>query len=473
MINLLIILIDSVVLRQSFLLSMLFLHIFSKKDCTKKMKICIITIPSYIIGLFNGRKLFMNRKLKINLLLMTIFTQFGSGILWFILSFKVLQQNKSATDFSKILVFSAVFSIVGSLLAGKIVDKYNKKWIMICCQTISVISLFIFGIYVFNSNNVGVIPVIALSSLLQLFDTSFVAALNTSAINLVDEQSQLNQFNSLVSSVNSIGSLISPVIGGILFNWFSIEIFVFAEVILELVAIMFIFKLPFKKVDIQKFEAQSTNSSEDYNIFGALKYVFKNQNFALIFICFVVTTCLLGATTVGVPFMIMKKFADDSFLTGIIKTGAPIGLFLGAIVYQKIAYTGNFKKPVSQSLLLMATAFISLGFLAKFVENYYLFAGLLALSLLLLGASLSYCRIPMVSFYQAEVPQNIQGRIFSYIDVCVECSMPISLAIYGFLFDRVEINLIYFITGILVLIFLFIFFMRINVNQMEIKNDGC
>lgn len=76
----------------------------------------------------------MTKQNNRNLSLLLILTQLGSGVLAFILSFSILQQNKSALDFSMTVVVSTIFSIITSVISGKFIDKYNKKENIIICS---------------------------------------------------------------------------------------------------------------------------------------------------------------------------------------------------------------------------------------------------------------------------------------------------------------------------------------------------
>lgn len=130
----------------------------------------------------------MTKQNNRNLSLLLILTQLGSGVLAFILSFSILQQNKSALDFSMTVVVSTIFSIITSVISGKFIDKYNKKRMLLSVQISSVLALFIFGIYVSNIENLSILYVVILRTVLQVCDTIFVSTLVASAIRLVDSK---------------------------------------------------------------------------------------------------------------------------------------------------------------------------------------------------------------------------------------------------------------------------------------------
>lgn len=285
----------------------------------------------------------MTKQNNRNLSLLLILTQLGSGVLAFILSFSILQQNKSALDFSMTVVVSTIFSIITSIISGKFIDKYNKKRILLSVQISSVLALFIFGIYVSNIENLSILYVVILRTVLQVCDTIFVSTLVASAIRLVDSKEDLNQLNSTISSINSICAFISPLIGGILLGVLELKYFVYIEVIFEAIAIIFILKIQFKKSILR---IDDEEEDKDFTIKSALRYMIKNKEFLVICLSMFIINLFLGSLNIGLPFIIIKNFVENPFMISLIKVSIPLGMIIGSIGFQLYKYKGYFLKPV-------------------------------------------------------------------------------------------------------------------------------
>ncbi|CRH73101.1 H+ Antiporter protein [Chlamydia trachomatis] len=87
------------------------------------------------------------------------------------------------------------------------------------------------------------------------------------------------------------------------------------------------------------------------------------------------------------------------------------------------------------------------------------------LSSFIVGFLASFSQIPTMTFMQKVVPAKLQGRIFSLLDSFVKAAVPVSYLLYGLLFDKFNLSLIFMLSGILVL--LYMLFMIIYSNKVK------
>lgn len=73
----------------------------------------------------------------------------------------------------------------------------------------------------------------------------------------------------------------------------------------------------------------------------------------------------------------------------------------------------------------------------------------LSVLMLFMGLGLGFSRVPMMTFAQNNIPENIQGRAFSIIDTSAQILSPLGLMFYGVLFDNFSGGWIYLFSSFL------------------------
>jgi DHA3 family macrolide efflux protein-like MFS transporter len=58
----------------------------------------------------------------------------GSGLTSFALSLWVLKHTQSVTQYTLTIVFAGLPGILLAPIAGALVDRWNRKWVLFCCS---------------------------------------------------------------------------------------------------------------------------------------------------------------------------------------------------------------------------------------------------------------------------------------------------------------------------------------------------
>ena len=401
---------------------------------------------------FKGDEI-MKKKFKFHFGALIVLTQFGSGILSFILSLKILQQNQSAFDFGMVVLISSSFSILTSLVSGKFIDKYNKKTMLLSAQVISLMGLtfFIFGTGF--RPNLNIAWVIFLAIVLQVSDSVFTSTLISSAVQLVEDEDGLSEYNSLIESINGIAALVSPFIASAIFLILRTEYFVFIEMIFETMAIFLILTLPLQS-RTSKLEDRNTEEV-DYSIRSALNYAFKHKSILNLSISMLIVNLILGSFTIGLPYLIMTYFNNNTIFIGIFRLAMPVGMILGSIIYPKLNPKSSYFDFIINSWLILSMVTILMGVNIFSLSEYFsIFTSLSIILITIGGASIVIGKIPLLSHFQLTIPETEQGRIFSFIDVLVESTIPIGAGLYGFFFEKFSTSSVFIVSGIILVLYL-------------------
>lgn len=379
-----------------------------------------------------------------------IISLFGNSILRFALSLYVLDVTGSATIFGGILGFSMIPVILLSPFGGMIADRLNRRNIMysldfLTAALIVVSSFFLQG----NSQVVAVAVLLVLLSIIQAFYQPSVQ----SSVPLLQESGNLVQANAVVNQVNALANLLGPVIGGALYGMFGLQPILIisaasflASAILELFLV-----IPY------------TPQTEKIPIFATVKQDFKvsmrfmaiDQPDILRSLIVVSLINLLGSSVimVGMPYLIRVVLELSAEHYGIAQGFMGAAGIVGGIVAGVIAPKFKLR---NLYLLLMGfailTAPLGAAFLLPMSGNLSYWITVITMALMQLGGAVF--SIFAMSAVQMKTPNELLGKVMSYMSTLCMCAMPIGQAIYGFLFDRFSENVSYimFAAGCLLLI---------------------
>ena len=168
-----------------------------------------------------------------------IISLFGNAILRFALLLYLLRETGSSTLFGVVTACSFAPMVILSMVGGVLADRVNKRNIMVGLDfsTVAIIKLFYFSL--------GKIPTVPLFiivlMLLYGISGTYQPAVQASVPLLVVKE-KLIAGNAVVNQVNTISSLLGPVIGGVMFTlWGVAPILLLSAVRFTFSAIMEIF----------------------------------------------------------------------------------------------------------------------------------------------------------------------------------------------------------------------------------------
>ncbi|PKE30597.1 MFS transporter [Macrococcoides caseolyticum] len=395
----------------------------------------------------------MYKKYRLKLLGAILFSQLGSSILGFMLMLSILFKTDSSLKFSYVVILSSVCSIIFSPFSGVIIDKYNKKIVMILSQVISILSLLLYLIYYLNIKEISVISISILIIFLNLSDSIFSTGILSSAVYIVNNEEELSKYNGLQQTIDSLCSLLGPIIAGILFSIASIDIFIIFEIAMEIIAVLFFLNINFRKNAIIEQDNEVENNKNSYSILNSVKYMLKKSKLSSLILGMFLMNFLLSALTIGLPVIMNEYFEKNTTALGIIQSSIPLGMIISGIVFVYIKINPSNLKITIISWLFCSILLIFIGLdLLLFRNNIFIFSVFLIIVNLFLGISLTAGKIPILTYSQKTINPHYQGRVFSILDVLIQVSIPLGILIYGFLFEFFNAINIFITTGIFVLI---------------------
>ncbi|MDU4446389.1 MAG: MFS transporter [Anaerococcus vaginalis] len=400
---------------------------------------------------------------KLLLLLGNSIGQLGSSILSFVLGLYILKKLNCS------IFFYSLSQIIGPLVAiflfpilGSAIDKYNKNRIIRFSQFLSAISLFLF-IITSRKIEIEYIHIIGLLIILKLSDQILSTSLNSSTINIVDKD-DIQSFRAHLQIIQAVSMVLSPIIAVFIIDKFALIGILLMEMFMELLVLVI-----YWKVDFNKNTKKEVNESQSLLLLfkEGIDFIFKYKKivFGLAFV--LVVNFILGIVNIGLPFVEIKILNLSSKNYALNDSILAIGLLLGSLISSKIKSqkTLNIARN-SISLISLVTFVLGLLLTLELTKNSW--SIILAGYFLIIGISITICNILLSSWSILNIPQEFQGRVFSILNTLTQVSLPLSMLLFGYLFEIISVYAVFVGAGI----FLLLFTIGIpSLFKINLKND--
>lgn len=395
---------------------------------------------------------------------------FGTYTYTFAIGLYILKLTGSGLSFATTLVLSTLPLVVVNPFAGVLADRVNRKLLVVLMDLLN--GFLMIGLYLLSSLNGLSLPLIYASTFIM---TSFMTIFNTSIEaakpNIVSKDRLMN-INSVSKIVDSISIILGPMIGGLIFAFVDIKLFIIfngISFLLSGISEMFI--------DFSLNKAESRQEKEEIDIWGDMKqgfkYMIEKKDITDLFIVFVFINFSMGLSiSVPLPFIInnILKLSPKSF--GIIQGSFPMGLIIGAIFVGKISELISYKKLLRLMNLVLAICIILIGVPAlpiQIIKNPLAILIYYCVVMCIIGVAVSFIDIPLLGILQKNISDKYRGRVLSLGMGLAKIISPIAFIISGALMDIVPMYLLQLFGSMP----LFIYNGIVLIKNRKVNNDKC
>ncbi|MGE7865218.1 MFS transporter [Bacillus paramycoides] len=366
----------------------------------------------------------------------------GAGIYTFAMGLYVLKTTGSGMGFATTLICGSIPRMVCGPIAGAVADRVNRRWLIIGTDLLS--SLTMLMMFILATTFGPSLLFIYISAALLSICASFYSVAFTSSIpNLVDEE-RIQKASALNQTAASLSSILAPIIGGVVFGFFSIKSFFLLNSITFFLAVivqLFIVFDLYKKEVAENKEHFLTSIKEGFSyvkqqheIYGLMKIALWVNFFA-------------SALFVALPYIIVQNLHLSSKQLGTVEGMLAVGMLIGAIVLSVRKETNNLFRSVYVGLFLFAslslcTIFPLLVTIPKIASFIYYIA-----FMLLTGISMMVVNIPMQVHIQKTTDPSYLGRVFGLLETISTAIAPLGMIVFGFLLDMMPTSVVMITLG--------------------------
>lgn len=366
-------------------------------------------------------------KITLGLLLLNLFIAFlGIGLVIPVLPTLMNELQLSGKVIGYLTAAFAIAQLIVSPLAGKAVDKYGRK-IMI------VLGLFIFGISEFLFGLGKTIEVLFISRVLGGISAAFIMPAVTAFIADITTMETRPKALGYMSAAISTGFIIGPGIGGFLADFGTRVPFYFAGALGITAALLSIILLREPERNTENVENAPDQTSGFKRIFEPM--------YLIAFILIFVASFGLAAFESFFSLFVDHKFGFTPTDIAIIITGGAIfGAVAQVALFDRLAQKWGEIKLIRYSLILSGI----LVFLMTVVSSY--FAILLVTCIVFVGFDLFR---PAVTSYLSKIAGNEQGFVGGMNSMFTSLANIFGPILGGMLFD-IDINYPYYFATVVI-----------------------
>lgn len=380
-----------------------------------------------------------------NLWLAQITSQIAMNMLIFVVGIRVYQQTLSNASVSLLFLAVGIPAVFFGVLAGGLVDDFDKRQVMLICNFVRFILFICF--FIFATHLTTLYILIILFSVVTQF---FIPAEATSIPALVKSDLLLTA-NSLFTVSFYLSTVFGFVISGPMLKIFGpIYIYLFMA-ILMFMAIIFVVRIP-KIAGTRKDHFSFTQIGK--TIDDGLIFIKANSRIYQSLILMTLAQALIMALSVLSPGfadkVLLIDLTDASYL---IMGPAVLGLVSGAILigdYGRKVLKGSL---ILTGILSTGIVLVLLSLISAGTSSQRLTAILLAMLLLfLLGFFNSLISVPANTILQQESTGGMRGRVYGVLTSLTGGISIMPVILSGLLADVVGIGTTLLLLGLIVLV---------------------
>ena len=379
-----------------------------------------------------------------------LIASFGAQVYAFAISFYILQMTGSATSFATNLICSILPRTLVAPFAGYVADRYSRKTIVITAQIAT--TLAIGGLLAVSlTSGISLIAIYTTTVILALTSTFSGVTFSSSITGLVDE-ARIQRAMSLNQMSISFAAIASPAIGGLLYGYVTMPVFLIMYMTASVIAVILEstmnFKLFAKRKEVVEGE-QKEKMIESMK--SGLSYLRLQPIMMKIIWVSLSVNFLFGAFMVGYAFILIEKMRMSSQHFGFTEGAFAVGMLLMSI-YLSVRKEVKFPMLVAKRGILGMGAIMALIGLPLFYEMpYNVMFVYYATLMFTFGLTQIIVNTPMMVMIQKMIDDDYKGRVFSILETMSMALLPLGMVIYGFLYDVLPAQWILLVSSLMLI----------------------
>ena len=392
----------------------------------------------------------------------------GAGVYAFGMSMFILSVTGSSLSFATNILLSILPRTLIAPIAGVIGDRVPRKLLVIGGQTGIVLTMA--GLLSYTlAFDISVTAIYVATVFNSIFGTFSGLAFTSSIANLVDEArlQKAMSFNHMAYSVAGIGG---PIVGGLLFGFVSMEVFLVIYLVSQLIALSLESTMNFnlyKKV-VKTVAEKKETMVESFK--GGIAYIKQKPLLIALLSTSFGLNFFFTSLSVGGDFALLTIIKLSTEQIGFTEATGGIGVIVASIFF---ASTKAVKNPLllskyailgMSSLVILAALpiYLNLPKTGNFI--YYVFL------MFSFGVTNIMANMPIGVLFQKTIDDEYRSRVLSILETISMSLMPLATLVYGVLFDFLPAEYIFIFSG-LCLIVLTLITLRPSVIKMAMSGE--
>jgi DHA3 family macrolide efflux protein-like MFS transporter len=386
------------------------------------------------------------------------FSIFGSSLIEFSLIWYLTDKTGSATVLSLNMMFYLLPMLLLSPFAGALVDRWNRRKVMILADTfIAITTAIIMGMFFWEVIQPWhIYIVIFMRSSAGLFHYTAMQA----STSLMVPEDQLNRVNGLNQALRGGMNIIAPPIGALLIEAIPMHQILMIDIVTAVLAI-----LPLLFVFIpqpQNGKSHQVSVNELFaDIWDGVVYAGKWKGMLQIMLIAMLVNFAFNPISALMPLLVKKHFMGGAMELSWIEMAIGIGIVVGGVT---LSIWGGFKKRIMTIMLCMGLTglgFAAIGYLPS--SGIYYCIGFV----FLVGVVLPFIDGLIMPIIQSKGSPEYQGRLMTLLTFSSKILVPVSMLIAGPIADHYGVLFWYKYGGLMIIILTIVSVFSPNLMRVE------
>ncbi|WP_425449067.1 MFS transporter [Dethiothermospora halolimnae] len=387
---------------------------------------------------------------------------FGTSVYSFAIGLYILKITGSGLSFATNLVLTTIPIIIINPFAGVLADKFDKKKLVVVMDLLNGLLLVILY-FISKNSDLSIIGIYVVTFIMTTFTTIFNVSMEAAKPHLVSKD-KLMSINSISKILDSSSSIIGPMVGGLVFAFIDIKLFIIINglsfIVSAILEIFINFRFNFTEM---KKNNKKINFIKD--IQSGFYYMKSKGHIIGIFMIFILINFFMGlGLTIPIPYIINEVLKLSSKYYGIIQSGFPIGMIIGSLIIKKVNEKIPYDKLLLSTSIVLGVSMIMIGF-PLFIKSqiseiilllYYSFTTVIT------GVAVAFIDIPIFYILQTTVSDEYRGRVLSIGISIGKIILPFGYLISGLLIKTVDPNILTSIAGITFILSIIVLKFKLN-----------
>ena len=341
------------------------------------------------------------------------------------MSWLVLSETGSEFALGKIMASATVPGLIISFFTGYIIDKANRKWLMVFLDVFRIVTISLFLIFL-QFNEFELIYLYPVVFFMGIGNSLFWSTSQAFTQQIVSGKEYFDA-NKLLSASYQIGSILGAGIGGFIVHFYSPFVALWINVATYLISAIFISFAPFTN-KIKKEVSKNIVSS----LFKGVKYLKGRADITMLSITTILSdVAIWGALSVLTISISIEIFDKGSWGYGVLDGMYGIGAFLSIIIVGFL--TNNYsRRTVLQGCYLFGFLSLSFFYNAKHIPSITFF--------LLLGININASRVITRTILMENINNKIMGRAQTVIGIYSRIMVVTSSLFTGYIIENYSID---------------------------------
>lgn len=353
-------------------------------------------------------------------------SQLGSAMTGFALTLWLYEKTGSALQTALLAVCSYAPYVVMSIFAGALSDRWDKKKIMLVCDTLAACSTVVV-LFLLKADLLKPVHMYLLNAINGLMNTVQQPAGDV-AMTMIMPKKHYQKTSGMRSFSGSLVTILSPILATALFAFGGMDIVIYVDLATFLIAF---FALLFG-VELPAMEKERKEDKESFlDSVKAGLVCLREHELALVLILFLAgVNFVASAFDAVLPALILPRTSGGETVLGIVTSCAGIAMLIGSLVVTVLP------APKNRIRVIYLTMLFSLGtenFLLAFTERPVLWC---------VGQIIGWVLVPLMNanldvIVRTTIPVEMQGRVYSCRNTLQFFTIPIGLSMGGFMVDKI------------------------------------